>query len=418
MSGAALAAPQNLTPTNETPETHSTDEIPALHIDQTEPLVAPPPAIGTLTKWRYYAGLAFRYYFAEPALAKRIRKVGAEEAEKNPPWLARWAERGKRSLLAKIKKQVEHQKGGFVREVPHVLPEDVTPETFRKFHVAHSPVVLKGFMKDTGAVEKWTLPWFRDNYGDERVRAAKTKEGMFFRGDPGLDIRFGEGIERMLSGERIYMFGYSDVLINNPELVKDDLDIKRLSGLCNPKYAVTATDDPFGVQLFIGGPRSGTSMHCASATNLFMMIHGTKKWTLAPPPYTPYLDPVLHPDAIYCDSPIDIRKSQEELDEEGYELWRHTPRYEAHLEPGDVLFNPGWWWHWVDNTSDTSLAVGHRFLSNKIMAGNPYLQSMVMANFHACKVLFSWMFFNKRATDADILNRLFPSEHADPKKKS
>ena len=129
---------------------------------------------------------------------------------------------------------------------------------------------------------------------------------------------------------------------------------------------------------------------------------------------TPYMYPHLHQNGIHCDSPIDLTKSTEELIDQGLELWQYVPRYEAHIEPGNVLFNSGWWWHWVDNTSDTSLGVAHRFPSDSLLASNPVLQTMVITNFHSLKVFVKWMLASQGASDADILNRLFPDEHADP----
>ena len=89
---------------------------------------------------------------------------------------------------------------------------------------------------------------------------------------------------------------------------------------------------------------------------------------------------------IYCASPIDLAKSPDVISEQGYELWRYVPKYEAHLDPGDVLFNPAWWWHWVDNTSETSIGVANRFPSDTFFAGNAALQMLAMGNPHAIKV--------------------------------
>ena len=59
------------------------------------------------------------------------------------------------------------------------------------------------------------------------------------------------------------------------------------------------------------------------------------------------------------------------LDRE-FPLYRYVPKYVAHLKPGDVLFNPRWWWHAVDNLTPSSNGVTTRWTTPLVASGSPF----------------------------------------------
>jgi len=48
--------------------------------------------------------------------------------------------------------------------------------------------------------------------------------------------------------------------------------------------------------------------------------------------------------------------------EKPYNLYKYIDSYEVNLKPGDILWNPPYYWHTVKNTTD-SIGVGYRWLS-------------------------------------------------------
>jgi hypothetical protein len=93
------------------------------------------------------------------------------------------------------------------------------------------------------------------------------------------------------------------------------------------------------------GTRSG--LHFDVPDNFHAMMNGHKTVVLFPPEDSPYLYP--YPD-IPTKSQIDplCHTSNE------FPLLTNTqPRY-FHLEPGDILFIPRLWWHWLESTSSTT----------------------------------------------------------------
>jgi len=56
-------------------------------------------------------------------------------------------------------------------------------------------------------------------------------------------------------------------------------------------------------------------------------------------------------DGRFFSSPI-LTDEKEEIDKK-YPLYNYVPKYSAHLKPGDVLYNPPWWWHEVRNLNES-----------------------------------------------------------------
>ena len=45
-------------------------------------------------------------------------------------------------------------------------------------------------------------------------------------------------------------------------------------------------------------------------------------------------------------------------------IFKHLPRYDIILEPGDILWNAPWWWHRIENSDGFSIGVAVR--NNKV----------------------------------------------------
>jgi hypothetical protein len=103
--------------------------------------------------------------------------------------------------------------------------------------------------------------------------------------------------------------------------------------------------------MYVGGPGTATSLHCAGVSNLFVQIYGQKKWVLISPRYTPFMYPSATR-GINWQSRVDFRNP----DDADYPLYRFVDRYETVLGPGDVLWNPPFVWHGVMNLTE-SIAV-------------------------------------------------------------
>ena len=104
-------------------------------------------------------------------------------------------------------------------------------------------------------------------------------------------------------------------------------------------------------KMYVGGPRTATSFHCAPIMNLYLQVYGRKRWVLAAPRFTPFMYPGLSK-GMNWQSRVDFRDPNYEQ----APLYRYVDLYETVLEPGDVLWNPPWIWHGVENLTE-SIAV-------------------------------------------------------------
>ena len=230
------------------------------------------------------------------------------------------------------------------REFP-ILDSNVTPKIFREATQNYrNPVVVRGVLSDSMAVELWGREYLGNLCGDNTYR-------MVSNGDTddivGGDVQFTEGtvrdlVDALSAGEdHRYLAGVSQIFIDHPRLL-DDLELERLYALLGEAGLRKRFD---AMNMFIGGPGTRSRMHCAFAGNFFVNVVGRKRWKLLPPHYDHLLLPVPARPFIYSMTyfdPLDANSARSDFA-------RQLPFYDVVLEPGDVLYNGPWWWHQVEN---------------------------------------------------------------------
>jgi hypothetical protein len=225
------------------------------------------------------------------------------------------------------------------------------------------PIVIKGLARDSFACKTWSSSFFLDNYGDTKLLTLK--RGDKFKTDNAytsftqkLDcdyVSLKENIENMLikttdTTNSVYINNVMEIFDKHPELVKH-LELNNILKIDDSINEETWLK----VQLFMGGPGTGSSLHCAVGGNFFFNIYGKKKWILIDPKYTMYLQSTPAEKFGFVISGYDI----ENVEQFGI-LNKLIPKYEVILEPGDVLFVPPWYWHYVHNETDFTIGCAVR----------------------------------------------------------
>lgn len=258
--------------------------------------------------------------------------------------------------------------------LPIIHIDDLTKQKFIDISKNFSrPIVIKGFLKNCAAVKKWNLDFFQQNYGD--VLLPVIQDGSLDShakyitnsGNHGyICTTMNEFIKSIQDGNKMYVNNVSRIFGLFPELLTDmNLDdIRKYTG-------IDMTNEIHVTNLFFGGNGTGTSLHCAITGNFFYNIYGNKKWYLIDPKWSKYLRPRLSRTGLFAVSLLDICKAQP-----GDPIL-NIPRYEIILEPGDLLFNPPWWWHAVANESEYTIACANRFTDFKCAFYNNLLYSMI-----------------------------------------
>lgn len=243
-------------------------------------------------------------------------------------------------------------------QVPIDTVPDISPEEFlEKYFFAAKPLLIKGIAKEWRCTKVWDLEYFKRNYGGDRVILINdhiaTDESVEDETTLGDII---DGIDRGMAKYARFV----PILDNHPELFQD-FDVEWLSKRMHRSgKAVLWGSKGEGAKvrshLFIGKKGNKTEVHCALTNNFFVNVYGRKRWLLFSPKYNPF----IYSPVNWCPGVFGTEVNPYRMEEERFKLWKYVEMYVADLEPGDVLFNPPFWWHYVENHSH-NISIGLRW---------------------------------------------------------
>lgn len=242
----------------------------------------------------------------------------------------------------------EQKKKGSPLKFPEI--ETCDPQTFKKeFLVKNQPFVLKGGAKNWPCLEHWKPSELKKKYGKDEITLIDASPDDLNDIDYSTkSVSFSDVLDDMSQENPQYYSRFNRMLHEHPELI-DDLDYKYLLSL-RPKLSSGKT-----FQCFLGGARTITHLHAAAEHNLFVQVHGKKRWIVFPPEYNCLLKPVLSR-SPYFHSAFNPLKP----DFQKYPLLEFVDYYDFEIEAGDIFFNPPCWWHHVINPT-MSIGVGFRW---------------------------------------------------------
>jgi len=166
-------------------------------------------------------------------------------------------------------------------------------------------------------------------------------------------MSFAEMVDRLRAGESCYL---SQAALTQFDVLAGELDLRPL-----------VTIPVYGVNLWVGG-KTRSGLHFDGAENFLVQLFGRKRAVLIPPGTGRYL-------RVISDTPSKSRLSPMEVEARGGVLAR-VPRWRGSLEPGDALYIPPGWWHYlVSEETSISVNVWHgRHLRGSDVLG-AYLQA-------------------------------------------
>ena len=229
------------------------------------------------------------------------------------------------------------------------LPED---EDKIRFYVENRfPFVIRGATWKTSKFNGIHINSIMERYGDTHV--------MFDKGNETFEGKLCE-----MQENKAYLSNSTSFMKKHPEIVDPD-DLDRLAKLSGMTYTIS--------QIFMSiVPNNGTPMHAAFSHNFFFMVEGQKRWTFWHPDYLCLTYPYFPKNGIYFASYSAIRDFQDTDILEKFPLLEYAPHYEVVLQEGDVLFNPGPWWHAIRNVTQRSLAFATRWVYHDEWVPSPY----------------------------------------------
>jgi len=276
--------------------------------------------------------------------------------------LARWARRNhtlfqrtEHKLREQALQRLRAQNDGKQVGEPRMLPEvsaDIDPAEFRERFVRNPhPVIIRGLAKDLPAVKRWNKAFFEEHCGDTRVHVYNAdyvpQEGKLNYEE------FQTTVREALNTPGLYLDTNREVFVDHPWLMDDIAGLEAWAPYLGRANHLAS-------QVFMGLQADGAPLHCANQWNLFIMIDGEKEWQLISPEYTFQIGAVGHPTAITFEG-CATGKGGTYRDEHPL-FAEYCPRFRAIVRAGDVLLNPPWWWHEIQNTSPFSIGLSSRWL--------------------------------------------------------
>lgn len=290
-------------------------------------------AIGALTKLRFDARFA----------ADWVRGAAKNDGLRAERWAA---------IHDRLLAETAGMPDGRVEPVDRV--RGLTPAEFHeRYFLTGLPVVLEGAAADWPAIQKWTPDFLMRYCGNDEIDVLDGQHWTVGGGSAVVTttesrLRVRELMEVVKSGGAWY--GAFLELLDKYADLRSDLDLSFVA-----RYGHTRQRIPWQrnvlAKMYVGGPGTSTSFHCAGVSNLYVQAHGRKKWVLVQPEYTPFMYPAPQR-GINWQSWVDFRNP----DLASCPLYRLVDRRETVLEPGDVLWNPPFVWHGVANLTE-SIAV-------------------------------------------------------------
>jgi hypothetical protein len=111
--------------------------------------------------------------------------------------------------------------------------------------------------------------------------------------------------------------------------------------------------------LFLGAQGTLTKLHGAVSHNLFCQVLGKKHWYIISPKYDAVVKPIVSRTPYFM-----THLDPEDVNIESHPAFKYVDIYQCVLEEGDILFNPGSWWHQVTNL-ESSIGFGFRWFNPK-----------------------------------------------------
>ncbi len=225
-----------------------------------------------------------------------------------------------------------------VKPIEIARREKLSSETFlAEYYSTNRPVIITGMLEDWPARHKWNCSWFRETLAEREVEVqfGRERDADYEKNSIAhkKKIRFGEYIDLVERGPSndFYMTANNDSA-NRVQLTELWQDILPLPDYLDPAAS--------GAGFFWFGPAGTiTPLHHDLTNNFMAQIFGRKRIKLISVAETARLANSRH-----CFSEIDLRQP----DLARFPAFADVPVAECILNPGEILFLPVGWWHYVE----------------------------------------------------------------------
>jgi hypothetical protein len=226
--------------------------------------------------------------------------------------------------------------------------ETPTREVFLKeFYSQNRPVILTGMMRDWKAMERWSPAYLRQRVGDTpiEVQVGRDSDPLYERNleQHRKTMPFSQYVDMVTSAQESNDFY---MVANNKNVEKTGLSML-LDEIVQFPALMDGAAWPGRVFFWFGPKGTITPIHHDPMNVILCQVSGKKRIKLWAPSQTPFLYNFV---GVFCE--VDVDKP----DLQRYPLFALARPLEFVIEPGEVLFIPVGWWHYV-KALDLSISV-------------------------------------------------------------
>ncbi|MBZ4397867.1 MULTISPECIES: cupin-like domain-containing protein [unclassified Myxococcus] len=254
---------------------------------------------------------------------------------------------------------LHRQSGGHLAlERRHELSAE---EFFTRYYFGHRPVVLTGRMKDWPALGRWSLSYLAERVGDVEVEVMTRRESNPDHA-PEPDkhretMRFRDYVHRVATGGETNDYY---MVPRNENWQREGFEPLR-EDVRAPQGIIDDSLRPDMMTLLLGPAGTVTPLHHDNMNVLLAQVMGRKHVKLIPS----FQRHLMYP-RYGTFSHVDAERP----DVERHPLYAEAHVVEAVLEPGELVFIPVGWWHWVRALDVSASVTFHHF---QVPQGNTYL---------------------------------------------
>jgi len=226
--------------------------------------------------------------------------------------------------------------------VPQVEKLSAT-EFYERYYFSNEAVVIKDVAAAWGILDLWTPEYLSREFGDVDVEIQTNRSS-----DPDYEINLDSHRTRMNLGK--FISAISNAETNDFYMCANNRAFEdRLLPLFQqiPQLGFMEPHSPQHTFLWLGPKGTVTPLHYDVMNVLFVQIRGRKQITIAPPEVTPLM---YNRRGVFSD--VDYTRP----DYVRFPLFKRAQLMTVTLEPGQGLFIPVGWWHFV-RSLDISISV-------------------------------------------------------------
>ena len=221
----------------------------------------------------------------------------------------------------------------------------------QEYLLPRRPVVITDVIDGWPARQNWTLERFRRDYGNDLVTLYRYDQSREFTPGDVSRVRLSEFIDAVLTKDWVsYPYYFRDnwrILVEHPELKEDYAELGYFFDWFQMLPRAMRMPYP---RLFIGPKGAVTPLHIDIwRTHAWLsQIVGRKRWLM----FSPEQEPYLYDCKVRVDAP----------DFDRFPNYRAAIPLEATIGPGDTIFVPSGWAHWVISL-DAAISLSGNYMS-------------------------------------------------------